>query len=43
MCLEAKIEGNFTNHCLRATGATRLFNAGVSETLTTVYQWTMNL
>ena len=33
MCQEAKIEGNFTNHNPRATGATVLFNAGVPENL----------
>ena len=33
MCQEAKIEGNFTNHSLRATGATVFFNAGVPENL----------
>ena len=29
MCKDAKVEGNFTNHSLRATGATLLFDAGV--------------
>ena len=29
MCKEARIEGNFTNHSLRATGTTALFDAGV--------------
>lgn len=31
MCKDAKVEGNFTNHSLRATGATLLFDAGVPE------------
>ena len=31
MFKDAKIDGNFTNHSLRATGATALFNAGVPE------------
>ena len=33
MCAEAGISGNFTNHSLRAYGATALFQAGVSEKL----------
>ena len=33
MCADAKIEGNFTNHSLRATGASLLFNSGCSEAL----------
>ena len=33
MMEEAKIPGNFTNHSLRATGTTTLFNAGVPEAL----------
>ena len=33
MCQEANVEGNFTNHSLRATGATALFDAGVPESL----------
>ena len=31
MCNDAHMEGNFTNHSLRATGATLLFDAGVPE------------
>ena len=31
MCLLAGVEGNKTNHSLRATGATELFSAGVPE------------
>ena len=31
MCKEAKIEGQFTNHSLHATGATELFRNNVSE------------
>ena len=31
MFKDAKIEGRFTNHSLRATGTTALFDAGVSE------------
>ena len=31
MCSKAKIEGNKTNHSLRATGATALFESGVPE------------
>ena len=33
MMEEAKIPGNFTNHSLRATGTTTLFDAGVPEAL----------
>ena len=33
MCAEAELDGNFTNHSLRAYGATTLFQAGVSEKL----------
>ena len=33
MCTDANIYGNFTNHSLRATGATVLFDAGVPESL----------
>ena len=33
MCQEAKFVGNFTNHSLRATGATTLFDAGVPEAI----------
>ena len=33
MCQEAKFTGNFTNHSLRATGATTLFDAGVPEAI----------
>lgn len=29
ICQDSKMEGNFTNHSLRATGATVLFDAGV--------------
>ena len=31
MCSQAKIEGKKTNHSLRASGITTLFQAGVSE------------
>ena len=31
MCSEAGIEGHFTNHSLRATGATQLFERNVPE------------
>lgn len=31
MCEKAKIKGSKTNHCLRATGATVLFDRGVPE------------
>ena len=31
MCLEAGVSGKKTNHSLRATGASALFNAGVPE------------
>ena len=31
MCADAGVEGTFTNHSLRATGATVLFDAGVPE------------
>ena len=30
---DAKVPGNFTNHSLRATGATMLFNTGVTESI----------
>ena len=30
---EAGVEGNYTNHSLRATSATRLFDAGIDEQL----------
>lgn len=33
MCVKAGIIGNFTNHSLRSTGATALYQAGVPETL----------
>ena len=33
MCRDGGFQGNFTNHSLRATGATTLFDAGVSETI----------
>ena len=33
MCSEAGFEGQFTNHSLRATAATRLYAAGVDEQL----------
>ena len=33
MCKEAGIVGYYTNHSLRATSATRLFNAGADEQL----------
>ena len=33
MCQDGDIEGNFTNHSLRATGATALFDAGVPESV----------
>ena len=31
MCAEAGIEGHFTNHSLRATGATQFFEKNVFE------------
>ena len=31
MCLEAGIQGDFSNHSLRASGATELFQSGVPE------------
>ena len=31
MCTKAGIEGKKTNHCLRATAATRMFDKGVPE------------
>ena len=31
MCTLAKIPGHYTNHSLRATGATALYTAGVPE------------
>ena len=33
MCSDAGLKGNFTNHSLRATGATTLFDAGVPEAI----------
>ena len=33
MCSEAGFEGQFTNHSLRATAATRLYAAGVDKQL----------
>ena len=33
MCQGAGIEGHFTNHSLRATGTTTLFDAGVPESV----------
>ena len=33
MCKEPKIEGNYTNNSLCATGATSLFDAGIPEAL----------
>ena len=33
MCNEAGFEGQFTNHSLRATAATRLYAAGIDEQL----------
>ena len=36
--MKAGITGNFTNHSLRAYGATTLFQSGVSEKL--IQQWT---
>ena len=33
MCHEAGLKGNFTNHSLRATGASMLFESGCSEAL----------
>ena len=33
MCKDASVDGNFTNHSLRATGATVLFNGGAPEHL----------
>ena len=35
MCKDAHVEGNFTNHSLRGTGATLLFDAGVPEMIIT--------
>ena len=31
MCLEAGVQGNKTNHSLRATGATRMYQSGIPE------------
>ena len=31
MCKEASIEGNITNHSLRATSATQMYDQGVPE------------
>jgi len=31
MCKEAGLEGNFSNHTLRATAVTRMFKAGLAE------------
>ena len=33
MCQQARISGTFTNHSLRAYGATTMFHAGVSQKL----------
>ena len=33
LCASAGLQGHFTNHSLRATAATRLFEAGVDEQL----------
>ena len=33
MCEQAEIKGNKTNHSLRATGATKLYESGVPEKL----------
>jgi len=33
LCKEARLDGYFTNHSLKATIATRLFEAGVNEQL----------
>ena len=33
MCQQAGVEGNKTNHSLRATGATQLYESGVPEKL----------
>ena len=33
MCAEAEVSGNFTNHSLRAYGATTLYNANLPENL----------
>ena len=33
MCRDSGFQGNFTNHSLRATGATTLFDAGVPEAI----------
>ena len=34
MCAEAQVSGNFTNHSLRAYGATTLYRANLPEKLT---------
>jgi len=33
LCCEAEFQGFYTNHSLRATAATRLFEAGVEDQL----------
>ena len=38
LCTTAGLQGHFTNHSLRATAATRLFEAGVDKQL--IMQWT---
>ena len=43
MCQDGKIEGNFTNHSLRATGATVLFDAGVPESVIQKRTWHKSL
>ena len=40
ICLQGSVEGNFTNHSLRATGTTLLFFAGVPKTV--IQKWTGN-
>jgi integrase len=35
LCSQAGFEGHFTNHSLRATAATRLYEAGIDEQLIT--------
>ena len=36
----AKVDGTYTNHSLRATGASSLFNAGVPEAVSTGHKST---
>ena len=39
MCKEAKLQGKKTNHSLRATGVSNLFQAGVPEKLIQQFRW----